>query len=76
MSATVASLGSAPYAAAVGVAVVFYFVIYPFILYLNDTKGKISYLKRKLQHSHTDSIQVFDASLTCPHSPACLTFPS
>ncbi|KAH7265724.1 cytochrome P450 [Fusarium redolens] len=39
MSATVASLGSAPYAAAVGVAVVFYFVIYPFILYLKDTKG-------------------------------------
>ncbi|KAI3572780.1 cytochrome P450 [Fusarium oxysporum f. sp. albedinis] len=37
--ASVASLGSAPYATAVGVAVVFYFIIYPFLLYLKDPKG-------------------------------------
>jgi hypothetical protein len=45
MSPSVASLGSAPYATAVGVALVAYFIIYPFILYLKDTKGKIFCLK-------------------------------
>ncbi|RBA15555.1 cytochrome P450 oxidoreductase [Fusarium proliferatum] len=39
MHASIASLGSAPYAAAVGIAVVFYFFIFPFILYLKDPKG-------------------------------------
>lgn len=47
MHASIASLGSAPYAAAVGIAVVFYFFIFPFILYLKDPKGNISGPKMK-----------------------------
>lgn len=47
MSAFIASLGSAPYAAAVGVTVIIYFIIYPFIVYLKDPKGKLSCPKRK-----------------------------
>ncbi|KAF5702847.1 cytochrome P450 monooxygenase oxidoreductase [Fusarium mundagurra] len=39
MAASIASLGSAPYAATVGFAVIFYFIIFPFILYLKDPKG-------------------------------------
>lgn len=50
MSTSIASLGSAPYAAAVGIAVVFYFFIFPFIVYLKDPKGNIS--GPKVEYSH------------------------
>ncbi|KAM5345984.1 hypothetical protein ACJ41O_011845 [Fusarium nematophilum] len=36
---SIATLGNAPYAAALGVVAVIYFLIYPFILYLKDSKG-------------------------------------
>ncbi|KAM0194703.1 hypothetical protein ACHAPI_007000 [Fusarium lateritium] len=39
MLAAIDSMGSAPYAAALGSAVLIYFVIYPFIVYLRDPKG-------------------------------------
>ncbi|KAJ4249055.1 hypothetical protein NW762_012387 [Fusarium torreyae] len=39
MSVSLASMGTTPYAAAVGVAALIYFIIYPFILYLKDSKG-------------------------------------
>ncbi|RSL98139.1 hypothetical protein CEP52_010486 [Fusarium oligoseptatum] len=39
MSVSVASLGTTPYAAALGVVAVIYFLIYPFIAYLRDSKG-------------------------------------
>ncbi|KAF4987037.1 hypothetical protein FDECE_15633 [Fusarium decemcellulare] len=39
MSTSVATLGNAPYAAALGVVAVIYFIIYPFIVYIKDSKG-------------------------------------
>lgn len=45
MSTSMTPLGSAPYATAVGIAVVVYFVIYPFLVYLRDTKGRSFCLK-------------------------------
>ena len=45
MSTSMTPLGSAPYAAAVGIAAVIYFIIYPFLVYLKDTKGRSFRLK-------------------------------
>ncbi|CAJ0547156.1 Ff.00g017830.m01.CDS01 [Fusarium sp. VM40] len=39
MSASIATLGSVPYATAVGAGLFIYFFLYPLIIYLKDTKG-------------------------------------
>jgi hypothetical protein len=48
MSASIATLGSVPYATAVSATLFIYFFLYPLILYLKDTKGKISFLDSEL----------------------------